>query len=199
MSVPLFPCLRVTALVVSVFAATYFARKHSLQAEQFQPFGRYTSHQIIARTQPLSHLFTTLGNELHLSASKQELWGESIRRYWIVDCTDESGNYVACFTWDADSGELYLAGHRPLRPSGHEVSPLRQVEAVEIARRWMKDLGIARQAPRWKLARSPEQNHHVWHVDWEAEEREAFIQIDFRSGDLLQAKSWRRYRQQSAP
>ena len=199
MSVQPFPFLRITALAVSVFVATCFARKHSIQTEQLQPFGCCTLRQILARSESLCYLFTPPANSLRLSASKQVLQGASLQRYWIVDCTDEMGNYVAYFTWDADSGELYLAGHRPLRSSERIGGPLSQKETVEIARRWMQDLGIARQAPRWRLARAPEQHEHFWHVGWEAEGREAFIQIDSRSGDLLQAKSWRRTGQRAVP
>jgi hypothetical protein len=199
MPIQRFPYLLISALLVSALTALHITRTQQIQAEQSHSFGRYNSHQVLARAEPLTHLFTHRTNGIRLSASKVELQGEPPRRYWIVDCTDQDGNYIACFSWDAESGHLYFVGHRSYTPLEQAAEPLSRLEAVRVARRWMNDLGIARQASRWRLASTPERNNTVWHVAWEAEGRVAFIQIDSCSGDLIQAKSWRREGPKVAP
>src|SRR5689334_15015062 len=111
MSVRRFPFLLSVALLGGALAALYVAVTHRNQRVPLQLFGRYNEQQILARTEPLCHLFMTPGNNLRLSASQQELQTEPIQRYWMVDCTDEAGNYIASFSWNADSGDLYVAGH----------------------------------------------------------------------------------------
>lgn len=191
MPVQRFSYSRVSALLVSTLIVLYVTRRHQLQDEQSQLFGRYNMRQILARTRLLCPLLTNEENVLHLTAAKQELQGETNRRYWIVDCTDAMGNYLACFTWEAESGELYLVGHRSSMPLEQQGAPLSREEAVRIAQRWMRDLGMAGQASAWRLASAQKPSHDLWHVTWEAGERAAYIQIGLHSGDLIQAKSWR--------
>lgn len=178
--------LLLSALLVSALAAIHLSLVQRTQAKQERPHGRYTSRQIIARTDPLCQLLAPQAGRLRLSADR------TFDALWLVHCEDEAGNFIAHFIWDADAGDLRLVGHVPPWQVEGLPSPLSQREAVQTAWRWMRALGIAEKASRWKVIHAPEKVGLSWHIRWQAEGRTAGIKIDLRSGDLRAAYSWRR-------
>lgn len=157
------------------------------------PFGRYNTSQVIERTQRLCRLVAPQTPGLHLSAFQHQPHAADLTRYWTVDCDDEDGNPVVWFSWNADSGELNAISRvQPLHLK-QQAPLLTQWEAVGITRRWLRDLEIAPPGSGWRLGplREHVQGGSFWHVSWRAQDRVAHIRIDSRSGDLIQAMSWR--------
>src|SRR6266478_1864059 len=94
--------------LLAIFSADYLAHMRRSEADENQPYGLYTSKQILDRTEPLCRLVAPGAKITDLKVTKTE---DKHRRLWVVDCTDQSGNYIAGFTWNAETGELFRVGH----------------------------------------------------------------------------------------
>jgi hypothetical protein len=187
-----FRWLLVCALVTSAVAAVHVAATRRNLFDETARFGCCNRSEIILRTRSLCCCFSDKSEELIVSASQMEAEGSITRRFWTVDCTDAAGNYIACFTWDAGTGDLYHVGHHSSKVSGRGTPPMSREAAVRIARCWLSSMGIADRNSPWTVAGEPEQFNNIWHIAWRVPGRTAFTQIDVWSGDLLMAKSCRR-------
>ena len=184
--------LTFSTLPASALVITHLALTRRAQAEQERPFGRYTTRQVVALTEPLARLVAPEADGLSLSAERiitpRPVGGPLA--LWSVDGEDRSGEFVVHFDWDADTGELSMVGHRIHETAG-SARPLSRQEAIQAAWYWLRDLGIAEKAPQWRPVPAPKQKYEVLTVFWQAEGRGAAIQIGLRSCLLHSARSWR--------
>src|SRR5262249_8702169 len=146
---------------------------------------------IMNRTAPLCRALVPKASNLHLSASR--LLDNPLRRYWNVECIDEAGSHVAHFTWDADTGNLFMVGCPSPKPAKASLpTPLNREEARRAAWKWLRTLGMVDEGHRWRLVHAPEQGRDAWSVAWQSDDREALVSVHRHSGNLLWARCWKK-------
>src|SRR5262249_32655692 len=124
---------------------------------------------------------------------------------WHVDCTDQTGVYLASFHWDARTGDLLYVGHMnslPVRSTGSPAfagqrQPLTEVQAQRkaawLSYRWLHRLGIAGEGSHWRLWRAPQRvkQSDTWYVGWRSADHEAVVHVEVRSNILVSVHNWR--------
>jgi hypothetical protein len=176
------------ALMTAVLAALRIANLRQMQTEQNRSCGRFTRQQILTRTDPLRHLFvpeTTYYTAYSISSPRRD---GTLQHTWEVECTDTAEHVVACFSWDADTGDLRDVSLRAPFTVEKTSASLTQSQAVQTCRSWLNTFETTEQAPPWHLALEPEELFYTWAVSWKANRRTAFLVINKRSGYLVYAR-----------
>src|SRR5262249_48145483 len=93
--------------------------------------------------------------------------------------------------WNADTGDLWMIGHRPLPPQATSSVVLSRQSAVRAAWAWLYTLGIASKSSHWRPAAELGPERAAWKVVWHGAEWTATLRLDSCSGDLLFLQSWR--------
>jgi hypothetical protein len=158
-----------TILAVPAFSALSLVMLAWVGGARHAPARGLTERQALDRTEPLCRLLVPSAGAFRLSAELQTMnrSHDGVCRFWSVDCTDAADRQIAFFFWNADTGDLLCAA-RPYSIT-HGKSPwpsLDRRQAARIARDAMLRFGIARQAPRWRLAGRPQrlEKGRVWFV-----------------------------------
>jgi hypothetical protein len=193
-------------LLACALLACVTLRHRQIQTQLKQPFGCYTSQQIIDRTLPLCQTILGTADGLVLSAEHSPTGRTGCPPLWCVQCSDRYGEYLAEFTWEAWTGELRYIGHADA-PSGNAGSPpafapptqaktalQARTHAAWIAYNWLHRLGVAAEGSRWRLTRAPERSMtpstDAWTSVWRSADHQANIKIGERSGALISVQSW---------
>jgi hypothetical protein len=194
--------LQLLASTATLALAGYITLRHrKILAEQEKPFGHYTRQQMLERTLPLCRTLRPDADRFALSAEHNLTQGLHGRlwRLWTVEYTDPTGEHVAEFTWDADTGELERVGHRTTQVSARQstfashtrprTEEQTKARAARLAYRWLHRLGFTQERSRWRLTKSPEQTPgcDVWSTLWRSGERVVFVNVNVVSGDLVYA------------
>ncbi len=155
-------------------------------------FGRYTAAQIIDRSEQLCRTITSRDDRLVFFADTDQAYAPNgaLQRHWRVDCKNEAGEVIVHLLWDADTGDLCTAAQLLPQMSGRKPPKMPAGMAVRRAAEWMRTLGIAATAPRWRLTGKPSQCNMNWNVQWQAQGRSAFIVLNAGTGDLTLAASF---------
>jgi len=179
-------------LLVGISALFLFVRARRVQAVQIASFGRYTASQILDKTAFLCRIVAPEASGMLLSADRDvtDTSDGRLRRCWSVECTDVTDRFIACFTWNADTGNLWYVAHRAPKPAQRVGKGMSRQEAVRMAGCWMRSLGIAAQTPRWRLRGEPGREGNIWFVSWQADGRTATLSTDAYTGSLLGATCW---------
>ncbi len=177
--------------LMSLLAAVHLGIQRQQQSEQTRPYGRFTARQIRGITQRLCQALAPRQDTLWLALDLSTPLGSEgvFYRLWEVQCADCAGNLVFEFDWNADTGELIHFLRLAPSPHSGEQHTLSRPEAVQAAWRWLQTLGMAQQAPGWRVAPAPQRSGDTWLIYWQAPDRVATIQLDCRSGEMLLAQS----------
>jgi hypothetical protein len=180
-------------LVVSVCSARLLEGQR-WSARKLEPYGLYTTEQILARSEPLFHALFPERSGLIMSAERQatQKSASEERLLWAVDCSDASGRHLAYLCWDAGTGDLvYSSRIREERSDKNGVERRTDSELLCFARDWLYTLGIAGNQEQWRFTGtclSPQTNLHVY---WRSEYHSADVVVDARSGDFVSASNGR--------
>ncbi len=158
--------------------------------EQAHLYGRFTAQQILDRSEPLCRLLAPRANRLTLMA---EPTAQGVAYpCWIIECTDPTGQKLAYLSWDATTGQLFCASRASQRSVPRVGSPLNRHEAVRAAWQWLRDLGMAAQASRWRLVGAPRYNGAIWRptwtVSWSAPDLRATVHVYVLTHELVSAR-----------
>ena len=174
--------------LLGVLLVDYLVVTRSSEAERNRAFGKFTAKQILDRTEPLCALIAPESGIVDLTVSQSE---HKKRAFWMVEGKDKSGSYVAGFTWDAQTGELFRVGHYILEPTAGQWTIVSRGEAVKQARKWMTDLGLFEQGSKWRATPAPEIEKGRWRVHWRSADHAAFVQLGYSGGEIQMAEKWR--------
>lgn len=182
--------LRSACIVLGALLLVVTAARMQKVREQPIPTGRYTAADIAARTEPLCRALAPQAGRLRLETLPLSVHeaNRSDQRTWGVDCHDESGRYLGCCVWYAESGELAWITASPPSSAGDAGGTISRAEAARRAWSWLCRLGIAEKDSGWKMSRSPIRDGFRWRVDWQARSRSAMIALDAATGELTMAR-----------
>jgi len=175
------------ALISLAVTASFVCRPGKPTATPI-PAGLYNVQQILNHAGPLCRTLAPEAGEMTVSADRVSGYLE--HPYWNVTAMDRAHRDVVSLRWHDDTGELYAASHLETREGCRKGHLLTRQEVIEAARKWMRVLGFADQAPRWRLARPPQCIHAVWSMLWQAEGREAFVRVHAYTGSLVSSQTW---------
>ncbi len=185
---------RVGALA-GLFALTVFLYARPCPSNALPPpsAAGFTAQQIIERTKRLCWTVAPEAGRVTMSADRSELEASGGRpvRSWTVECADLAGNLLACFVWNADSGELMSASRSKSAHPRNMTGRMGRQEAVRTAKQWMRSLSISPLATSWRLRTEPVRRGNAWHIPWQAGDRRATIAFNARTGSLNLALCWR--------
>jgi hypothetical protein len=156
-------------------------------AARDERYGVCSERDIVVLTRPLLSVLSPEGGPWHMEMMR----GRVTDRFWSVRAMSGREYQEIHATWNADTGELFsLSWVRPKPRSDADSVPDRG-RAISTAMAWLRAVGVASYAPRWRLDGEPRRFGFVWETRWCAVGRQALVRLDSRNGDLLAAQNRR--------
>jgi hypothetical protein len=159
---------------------------HRRQQElsQYQPYGRYTEHQVIESCRPILAAALPDCSTIHVVACQAS--ARTLTRHdchvWTVEGIDTASDSQADLIIDADTGEVVEVSRTP--PSRSQPHFVSAQTAIRNARRWMTILGYAED---WQLAKVPRRIGTIWCIILRSPNHQADLKIWALTGILNDA------------
>src|SRR5579883_1544832 len=113
-------------------------------AQQESPVGRFTADQMCKRALDLCARIDPHRNDLRITAEIVSYYShcKTICPEWMAMCTNSEGKDVACFRWNAGSGDLVSASYNApdVNPAG--LPTITDQQADQVAQGWSRRLGL---------------------------------------------------------
>ena len=173
---------------IAVLLAVVGIRGWGWYRDRYVPHEAYTRAQILSLSKTLFAAIAGTERDLTLSAVRAGTrLNECMRPLWIVYCESPEVGLAAYAVIDGEMGETIAITDTLREVAGRKMQALTKDQALNAARSWMKDLGVAVTAKRWRLAAGPERTPTGWTFVWRAGWRTARVVVDARTGGLISA------------
>jgi hypothetical protein len=178
--------------LAGVTLATSFHAHHVQQVRehQEQPYGRFTSQQILTKAQRTCSELVPNGVSLFMTETQRAISSHlnTPLRVWEVDCQEVGRPEDMIFLrWNADTGELLVASCTSSTASGTTSQTLNQKDAAICARDWLERLECGA-AGGWRTSGPATMSRGgTWAVQLVNEQKRMRLVIDSSTGTLLTA------------